>query len=587
MKLIKKDRKLQMLLFFISFFILISCNSEDDEEVENNVENDESEFELETNVTNSANDTMGQENDLNPFIPEAPSEPKTYEEVIAYGEGKLAHLDRDDDEEKIMDIVKDKLPSLKGASEEEMQHYWESLLYLFAKDFMPVDGLVEEYELGEFDSEIEGVWYVMEGQLNVLTVLNIGETMTESDLHIAKESIKLLDKTLPTAVSPHLGVRTVGGEGLSECGETELIYDFSGSGLDRYFDIPEILNELSLGEEGHLIHALEEAIKDFDNYPSDMNTNVIYLLTNGVGTCDNDLVKGVNELWEGVGSDIILNVIGVNVGETDKEILEDVADVGGGIYIPASSEEEIEEGLKRTREFTSEWISWKKKEERSAFSNRQENKYKISDFSSSWYESQRLEMSNMRNIIGNLYREDYIDRESRNFLGDRNSERRVFTGEKLDIEVERLTEENEHNYRAVLGKIAGQLALPGKPVVIEEEDEFVMLEIDETFLFDYDDDTLKPEAEEVLDEITDALVKLDGAEVDIHGHTDSDGDADYNQALSERRAQAVKAFFEGEEGLNNVTFTKEGFGETRPTADNDTEEGRAKNRRVEVWIEQH
>ncbi|SDI43790.1 OmpA-OmpF porin, OOP family, partial [Alteribacillus persepolensis] len=70
----------------------------------------------------------------------------------------------------------------------------------------------------------------------------------------------------------------------------------------------------------------------------------------------------------------------------------------------------------------------------------------------------------------------------------------------------------------------------------------------------------------------------------IHGHTDNQGDAAYNQQLSQKRAEAVETYLLEEQGLDQFSFSTKGFGEREPAAPNDNEENRAKNRRVEMII---
>jgi OOP family OmpA-OmpF porin len=70
----------------------------------------------------------------------------------------------------------------------------------------------------------------------------------------------------------------------------------------------------------------------------------------------------------------------------------------------------------------------------------------------------------------------------------------------------------------------------------------------------------------------------------IEGHTDSSGDAAFNQQLSEKRAEAVKAELVAN-GANPDKIKTVGYGESKPIADNGTREGRAKNRRVEIRVE--
>ncbi len=81
-----------------------------------------------------------------------------------------------------------------------------------------------------------------------------------------------------------------------------------------------------------------------------------------------------------------------------------------------------------------------------------------------------------------------------------------------------------------------------------------------------------------------ALREFPGAPVTIEGHTDSQGNDQFNQALSQRRAEAVRQYLIANMGLDETTVTAVGFGESRPIANNETAEGRAKNRRIDVRI---
>jgi outer membrane protein OmpA-like peptidoglycan-associated protein len=70
----------------------------------------------------------------------------------------------------------------------------------------------------------------------------------------------------------------------------------------------------------------------------------------------------------------------------------------------------------------------------------------------------------------------------------------------------------------------------------------------------------------------------------VEGHTDSTGEDGYNQWLSERRAEAVRSLLVDKERVNPAQINAKGFGEARPVADNNTREGRAQNRRVELVL---
>lgn len=102
-------------------------------------------------------------------------------------------------------------------------------------------------------------------------------------------------------------------------------------------------------------------------------------------------------------------------------------------------------------------------------------------------------------------------------------------------------------------------------------------------LFDYDQASLKPGAQQNLYPLVTFLKDYPDQDVAIEGFTDSTGTASYNLELSEFRAQSVEGFLR-ENGIDAARITTEGFGLTRPVATNATELGRQQNRRVEVVI---
>ena len=101
--------------------------------------------------------------------------------------------------------------------------------------------------------------------------------------------------------------------------------------------------------------------------------------------------------------------------------------------------------------------------------------------------------------------------------------------------------------------------------------------------FDFDKSVLKPEGKAKLDDLIGKMGSINLEVVIAVGHTDSIGTDAYNQRLSVRRSEAVKAYLVGKGVEKNRVYT-EGKGEKQPVADNRTAEGRAKNRRVEIEV---
>ena len=102
-------------------------------------------------------------------------------------------------------------------------------------------------------------------------------------------------------------------------------------------------------------------------------------------------------------------------------------------------------------------------------------------------------------------------------------------------------------------------------------------------LFDTGSATLQPAAREKLAKISGILLAHPGLTLQIEGHTDSVGSDEFNQQLSERRADSVRDFLAAQ-GVAASSITARGFGKTQPVASNDTPEGRQRNRRVELVV---
>jgi outer membrane protein OmpA-like peptidoglycan-associated protein len=101
-------------------------------------------------------------------------------------------------------------------------------------------------------------------------------------------------------------------------------------------------------------------------------------------------------------------------------------------------------------------------------------------------------------------------------------------------------------------------------------------------LFDTDSDVIKPESAPVIRQIAQALEKNPNLKLLIEGHTDSVGDAAHNMDLSKRRADAVKTVLVTQFNVDGARLSTAGLGSTRPVDSNDTPQGRAQNRRVEL-----
>jgi outer membrane protein OmpA-like peptidoglycan-associated protein len=120
---------------------------------------------------------------------------------------------------------------------------------------------------------------------------------------------------------------------------------------------------------------------------------------------------------------------------------------------------------------------------------------------------------------------------------------------------------------------------------VKSETRGLVITLSGSVLFASDRSDLLPSAQAKLNDVAAALTKQDAeSKIVVEGHTDSQGDASYNQALSQRRAQSVRDYLVSR-GMAGDRVTAQGFGLTRPIADNASPEGRANNRRVEIVVQ--
>ncbi len=128
--------------------------------------------------------------------------------------------------------------------------------------------------------------------------------------------------------------------------------------------------------------------------------------------------------------------------------------------------------------------------------------------------------------------------------------------------------------------IAGAPSNGGCPEVTDEVQN-TLNNFAKTILFDSGASKIKEESISVLQSILATLKDYPNEKFVIEGHTDSSGSQAVNQRLSEERANAVKAYLTTN-GIDGNRLSAKGYGETKPVADNTTNEGKAKNRRIEI-----
>jgi len=163
------------------------------------------------------------------------------------------------------------------------------------------------------------------------------------------------------------------------------------------------------------------------------------------------------------------------------------------------------------------------------------------------------------------------------------------------------TTSNKKNKRAVIGGAVGaaigagiasymdkqeaelRKTTEGTGIEVERQGNDIVLNMPDNITFDTDSATIKSRAYTPLRDLSNTLSQFDQTQITVAGHTDSRGSDAHNQRLSERRAYSVRNYLI-DQGVAANRMQAIGYGETRPIANNSTDEGRARNRRVEITL---
>lgn len=131
---------------------------------------------------------------------------------------------------------------------------------------------------------------------------------------------------------------------------------------------------------------------------------------------------------------------------------------------------------------------------------------------------------------------------------------------------------------SVAFNVGGTLDATGMAKIIAEQGKLALYGIQ----FDFNQATIKPESSQVLGQVAEVLKSQPSLKLSIEGHTDNVGKAAYNLDLSRKRAESVKDYLVSKFQIDAARLPTQGFGDSKPIAKNDTEAGRAQNRRVEL-----
>ncbi|MBD8071135.1 vWA domain-containing protein [Bacillus sp. PS06] len=387
-----------------------------------------------------------------PEVVEVEPLPSTYEELASQPIGEHVDFAAVNNDELTVETFKD-LPDISNTpSEQQMDLYYRELLRMVQKEFKGPEELMKRLRFDLMGSpDIEDSRYQFKENLNVEIILDASGSMAAQaggkvKMDAAKDSIISFVDQLPEdakvslRIYGHKGTGNNADKALS-CKSSELVYPMTSYNQANFQDA---LNKVKPAGWTPIELAINEAKKDLEKFDGASNTNIIYLVSDGVSTCDDDPVKAAKELYDSNISPII-NVIGFDVDSEGQNQLIKIAEATDGIYQKVNDESELKNELNKINELAEAWESWKKQSEQQLEYKKVNNNLDIFVYIGGESYNATFEKLEIENILYTLKRNDVMDGDALNYLLDRNRTYHAWITEEIEkfkVELQNLNEKS-------------------------------------------------------------------------------------------------------------------------------------------------
>ncbi|WP_166805829.1 VWA domain-containing protein [Jeotgalibacillus sp. R-1-5s-1] len=338
---------------------LAACQSEEAQDAPANEAEQASTDEVQAEETEEAAGPLAALEELN--LAPIPKEPQDF---VQQGDGLLAIEQEKQEGVSFMDVFGDSPALPEDASEEEIELYYQYIHSITKRDLPDPSGVLDA---ARFD--MEGMpeadrRYEFKENYNIEIILDASGSMAadaggETRMEQAKREIQTFLSSAPEEAN--VSLRVYGHEGTGDdadkemsCAAIEEVYE-RGPYDEAAFQTA--LDQFEPAGWTPVAGALESAAQSFEGLDGEQNTNLIYLVSDGIETCDGDPVAAAKSF---AGSNIspIINVIGFNADSEAQQQLKEVAKQAGGAYANVNNAEGLREEFERTEDILAEWKQW-------------------------------------------------------------------------------------------------------------------------------------------------------------------------------------------------------------------------------------
>ncbi|MGD6843108.1 VWA domain-containing protein [Bacillus infantis] len=380
----------KLIILFISIFVITACS----EESGNNIEpkQPKSNDAAATGQVGESEDAEDAKEQIN--LAENKKIPASLEEIISSPKGPFTDEDTKIDDPEVQQALSE-VPELpEEASEEELNDLFAYLYSLFRKEYRDPREAIASITVSGPESEGSSE---EKGSFNVEIILDSSGSMankmgSQTRMELAKASIKKFASALPEEAN--VGLRVYGHKGTGSdadkkmsCASNELVY---APQPYNEAELSKALNKFKPAGWTPLAQSLMEAQKDLEAYKGEKNKNIVYVVSDGIETCDGNPVEAAASLKDS-GVAPVVNIIGFDVNGKDQQQLEEVAKAAGGTYQNVKSQEQLDNELEKAIEEAGKWIKWYVDETGKNVQNNIRQKDELLSISNDWIFNQTFE----------------------------------------------------------------------------------------------------------------------------------------------------------------------------------------------------
>ena len=411
-------------------FTLTACGTDtgSDEPVEKPAEEKAAEQEEGGSEDPDADDTAGEEEKSaaseGQSVIDTPTIPVTFKDAVEYpivGEfsGDITYNDDFINYPELAEVLQEIPAITEDSTDQEIERVKGYIYSLFKENLTMPDASIDQWTTMQINNpEAEEEEIQLKENYNVAILLDSSGSMgfmegNQTRMAWAKQSIDDFVSGLPAQANISLQVYGHVGTGSSSdkeksCKNIEEVYPLSTYVKE---DFNKALNQFEPAGWTPMAKAIEEAEKNFSKWDGEENTNVIYIVSDGVETCDGDPVRTIESLSKS-NIDPVINIIGYQVDNEGLEQLKEMADVSNGRYIDARSQEDLTAEFQKTMDMSKIWAEWQSESKDIIKELHNTIKHQLYDWNNNEKEKTYRQSENLKYALKYLFEEEILNQDT-------------------------------------------------------------------------------------------------------------------------------------------------------------------------------